>query len=646
MKQFLKFVVGLAMLLILAYPASKLQAQVLGEFTSIEIVDGVPYTSIEGDTNVVVIGENFALPPNYLTKDLDDGYYGGTGNAGVPLGFQFEFNGEIYDRIFINVNGFVSFGQIDEGVLKQPPFLALATKTPNALFFEDPTYPVNVLAPFWGDHRYRTIAESFNGFAPTEVMFVAKTDRFIVEWKDLNINYRLNGEVIKSSVANFQLIIYKSVYPFSKQGDVEFAYGQVNTNNDSGDSRVVTQGASVGVKGEGIVSGGKADYLNGLEYGSNFDDAQNSTRLTQAWQPSGGTDKRIRFTAAASSNIEEFWGDGDVDFSKAEGNKHFGLPQNRYVTVNDVRIIMNSVATAIPLDPVRRRAAYHGDVNHDGRYYINDQGVRINIPWRNKNYADSLPNEVSSLKQILFAANEEDAALILSYFGNHVFELPWLLDTATKNGKVSTPVSYADGLVFGEISKINDMYQIPVYLNTAHDGKLSAKFRMNTEVVNVIGNKQLDGNQFMTSYGTNIVVFAGFGEFNSDEPIATLYVRADAEVINVTEVRLNNEDKSDLSIVSSVNTSSDVETITSTPNPFTTNTTITVNVPKTGRYNVAVYDMLGNQIQVLSNGTLESGVNTFDWNGTNSGNIKVNSGVYIFRLEGNGSTISQKLIVE
>lgn len=646
MKQFLKFVVGIAIMVILAFPASKLQAQVLGEFTSIEIVNNAPYQSIEDSANTQVIGEQFALPPNYLTKDLDDGYYGGPGNAGLPLGFEYEFNGEIYDRIFINVNGFVTFGQKEDGVLKQPPFLALATRTPNALFFEDPTYPVNVIAPFWGDHKFRTTAEAFSGYAESSVMYLAEADKFTVEWKDLNINYNLNGEFIKSSVGNFQLIIYKSVYEFSKQGDIEFAYGQVNTNNNSGDTRVITKGASVGVKGEGIVSGGKADYLNALLFGDNFDNAHTSEILTQAWTPSGGTDKRIRISAAASSNVEEFWGDGDVDYSKAAGNKHFGLSQSRYVTVNDIRIVLNSVATGIPLDPVRRRAAYHGDVNHDGRYYIDDQGVRKNVYWRNKHYSDSLPNEVSSLKQILFEANEEDAAWMLSFLGNHVFELPWLLDTANRNGKLTKSNDLADDITFGEITKINDMYQIPVYLNNAHNGKLSAKFKLNNEIVNVVANKQLDENQLMSSFGTNIVTFAGFGEFTKEEPIVTLYIKANTEIINATEVRVNNEDKSDLSVISSLNTQIVNNDITSTPNPLSNNTEIVANINNTANYKVAIYDIIGNEVKLIVDGILESGLNTFSWDRTNKNNVRVNSGVYIFRIEGNGTSINTKLIVE
>ncbi|MPN15199.1 hypothetical protein SDC9_162528 [bioreactor metagenome] len=58
--------------------------------------------------------------------------------------------------------------------------------------------------------------------------------------------------------------------------------------------------------------------------------------------------------------------------SKAPGGRHasFMNIQNLFVTVSDVRTIMKSVVTGVPLDSVYRKAAFHADVHHDGRYYF------------------------------------------------------------------------------------------------------------------------------------------------------------------------------------------------------------------------------------------------------------------------------------
>jgi len=55
--------------------------------------------------------------------------------------------------------------------------------------------------------------------------------------------------------------------------------------------------------------------------------------------------------------------------SKAEGGRHRALPQNRFVTLNDVRTIMRSIVTQVPLDSLYKHSAFHADVDHNGRFY-------------------------------------------------------------------------------------------------------------------------------------------------------------------------------------------------------------------------------------------------------------------------------------
>lgn len=367
MKKFLITAVGIVILLAVSI-SPRLFAQINGEYKSISIVENVTYEELT--TKTVIPNTAFSLGPNYIQEDSDDGYYR------VNLGFDFEMNGEVFNQAWICVNGFIT--------LTPPPFLP--AKNVNALFLDANNYPVNVIAPFWGDHYYRDDENFFTeGFVPSEISYNVETINhddgtvqrvFVVQWKNLNINYRLGNEDIKSSVGNFQLRLYESLDAFSYQGNIEFAYGTVGPTNrpDLTDTRVITSGSVVGIKGEGKLVGEGADYLNGLVYDQDIAVAGTSQAKTTTWQPSGGSDKRILFSALSVFNVAEWWGDGDVDFSKARGNKHFGMAQNRFVTANDVRLIMRSVANNIPLDPVRRRQAYHGDVNHNGRYYFANDG--------------------------------------------------------------------------------------------------------------------------------------------------------------------------------------------------------------------------------------------------------------------------------
>ncbi|MFN3781519.1 MAG: DUF6390 family protein, partial [Candidatus Kapaibacteriota bacterium] len=400
-------------------------------------------------------------------------------------------------------------------------------KVPTALFYSSSSYPKNVLAPFWGDHHYHTNEEQSIGYKPTKIYYKSDPDRgvFIVEWRYLNIN----DVNVKSSIATFQLRLYKSQDPYSAQGDIEFAYGQVGGNDNTNDTRVITRNASVGIKGDFD----PADFLNGLEYGKDVVIAKTSMRLTNEWAPSGGTDHRIRFRAFARFNVEEFWGDGDVDLSKGYNRKHYNMPQSRYVTVADARLILRSVATGIPLDSVRRRAAYHGDVNHNGRFYYDQNGDRKEIRWRNKYYGDSLPAEIGSIKQIFYQVNEYDAALILHYISARIPELPWIYDTVPQYGKL-TNVEVANNLIFGEPEVINNKIRFPIYLNGEYSGPLSVFVELNEPFVLIKNNSNL-----LVDFENNRGVIAGSGNFSSNEPIAFLVVENSNLVSSNYFVRFN-----------------------------------------------------------------------------------------------------------
>lgn len=646
MKKILVSTLGALIAFLLVIPNST-QAQVSDEFEAILVIPGVSYTPLNPDEPDVNIApaEDFALPPQFNTTDMDDGYYE------IPIGFDFEFNGEVYNKLWINVNGFITFGEKVGSSVKTPPFLP--PKDQKALYVGDNSYPVNVIAPFWGDHYYRDENSLFQGFVPGQILYTSyeNAEKLIIEWKNLNINYNLDGEVIKSSVADFQVILYKSLDEFSQQGNIEFAYGEIGDPMIE-DNRVITKGAAIGIKGEGTIIGELADFLNGLYYVSedNVDDydavraKRDTTKRSTVWPPSGATDSRINFNALGRYNIEEFWGDGDVDFSKAEGQRHYGMPQNRYVTVNDARLIIKSVSRKEPLDPIRRRAAYHGDVNHNGRYYYDESGVRKNIPWRNMSYADSLPDEISSIKQLRFEANEYDASLILKYLSARVPYLPWLLPETIVFGKVNDDL--ATGITFGNVDKIGtNVYQVPVFLDGNLDNALGVKFELNGTIDDVFVNES-EYNKLMTSYGTNVVVLSGEGLFSADEPLAWITFRSENPELNVTDIRFNDNNINDMNVViSSVNTVNDnVSLLENSPNPFSNVTNFNVSIETAGNYTLTVYDLLGNKVKTIFNGELEAGSRTFEWNGLNEAGLTIQPGVYIYTLTGNDVSESQKLI--
>lgn len=640
MKKFLFTAVGVAIICLMTYTSPKAIAQVFGEFKSITIVDNKPYEDITG---TVINPALFALPPNYIGNDRNDGYFR------VNLGFNFEFNGEIFSQAWISTNGYIT--------LSAPP--NLPAPNPQALFLDANNYPVNVIAPYWGDHYLRDETDFFTqGFVPSSITYttITETDAdgvsykvFIVQWKDLNINYLVDGEPVKSSVANFQLRLYESKDAYSRQGDIEFSYGTIGPKNrpDITDTRVITRGSVIGIKGEGKIIGEGADFLNAIFFDQDLELAATRQDRTQDWQPSGGSDKRILLSATTRFNVAEWWGDGDVDFSKAIGNKHFNMTQSRFVTANDARLILKSVAENIPLDPVRRRAAYHADVNHNGRYYYNNAGNKVNIKKRSKVYTDDLPSEISSVKQILFQADENDAAWIMKYISGRLPELPWTIDTFPMYGKL-TPDMSANNIKLGAITKLEEgLFEFPVFVNNYFNGPLSIKFDINGTIVDVVKYNS-DENETMFMNTESRFVMSGHGSFEANQPIALIRFRTIENNITLSDVRFNGEEIGSIDINLNQTEVKDLtETVLSnTPNPASTSTMISVNLNNAGYYSLNIYDLSGNIVKSIYTGELNNGINSFDWNLLNNNSQKVNAGVYMLRLEGNGINLVKKVIVE
>jgi len=623
MKRNFLIAVGLVIILGIMMSLQPLKAQVYGDYDTIRIRTLTPFVEL-GPDKTIIPESAFGLPPNW-NQDLDDGY---SYSTGIDIGFPFEFNGEVYTKLWVCINGFITFSP--------PPFFR--SKEPEGLFVKNAIYPINVIAPFWGDHRLRTYDERFDGYMPTEISYHldAQNGIFTVEWKNLNIN----DQSVKSSIADFQLKLYKSKDPLTNQGDIEFCYGQIGGNIYDPGTLVVTRGASVGIKGEG------KDFLNGLEYqkedGSyDFVLARTSTRLTNEWTPSGGTEKRILFTAEQRYNIGEWWGDGDADMSKGIGRRHYDMPQNRFVTVNDARVIMHSRAVKIPLDSVRKRDAYHGDVNHNGRYWWPDPFTREDIYWRDFYEGDNLPTQVPSLRSVFYQVTEYDAALILHYISARIPQLPWLLDTIPLYGKATLDEAKASAIRFGDAKMINgNTVSIPVYLNGYVNGPLAASFDMNSNVVSV---KTAD-DKIASDFDGNTVVLAGTGEYDSETPVAYINVDLKSE-ISANNIKFNDRNVSDINlIVAGVDDEENNSMLRNYPNPFTSTTLITVNVPETGVYTLTIYDVMGNKVKTLASNEMSAGAQSFVWDGTDEQNMKVQSGAYIYRFIGENVSLSKKLI--
>ncbi len=69
------------------------------------------------------------------------------------------------------------------------------------------------------------------------------------------------------------------------------------------------------------------------------------------------------------------------------------------------------------------------------------------------------------------------------------------------------------------------------------------------------------------------------------------------------------------------------------PNPFNPTTTISYTLAAPTNVRLTVYDMLGRQVQILTNSVLPAGTFDVTWDGRNAGGELVSSGVYFYRME-------------
>ena len=81
------------------------------------------------------------------------------------------------------------------------------------------------------------------------------------------------------------------------------------------------------------------------------------------------------------------------------------------------------------------------------------------------------------------------------------------------------------------------------------------------------------------------------------------------------------------------------------PNPFYTSTVISYNLSEDKNISLEVYNIKGQRIKTLYNGTASKGDHSITWNGTDANNHNVSSGIYFYKLISPGKVISKKMLM-
>jgi len=81
------------------------------------------------------------------------------------------------------------------------------------------------------------------------------------------------------------------------------------------------------------------------------------------------------------------------------------------------------------------------------------------------------------------------------------------------------------------------------------------------------------------------------------------------------------------------------------PNPFNPNTKITFDLSQAQEVHLAVYDLLGQEVAILTNGLLSEGSHEVNWDVISKNGEQMNSGVYLAKLITENQTQSVKMIL-
>jgi FlgD Ig-like domain len=80
------------------------------------------------------------------------------------------------------------------------------------------------------------------------------------------------------------------------------------------------------------------------------------------------------------------------------------------------------------------------------------------------------------------------------------------------------------------------------------------------------------------------------------------------------------------------------------PNPFSGSTSLRFAVPSAGRVRLSVYNVGGQKVADLVNRAMDAGTYSADWDGRDAHGARVAGGVYFYRLEAGGASLTKEMV--
>ena len=202
----------------------------------------------------------------------------------------------------------------------------------------------------------------------------------------------------------------------------------------------------------------------------------------------------------------------------------------------------------------------------------------------------------------LSAGSMGDAA-----FMNQILHIDYAGDNAGNYGVTGVP-PYFSGIVFqyGSTPYVEDW---PDYFTPAYGGEIALQY--NNQLTAAVTYRDEQTATFVMGFAFETITGA--------EQRAALMGRVWAFFNGMTAVAAEQQ-PADFAISAGY------------PNPFNNAITVAYSIQSTGVPEIAVYDLLGRQVQTYAPGTLTPGYYTWRWNGLDRQGHELPSGVYLLRL--------------
>ena len=243
-----------------------------------------------------------------------------------------------------------------------------------------------------------------------------------------------------------------------------------------------------------------------------------------------------------------------------------------------------------------------------------------------------------------------DAAFILLYLAGRLPELPWVYDTVPPFGKA--PITVPTAIVFGNSLTGSENNLVTVPIMAQGNGAIGAEFTMNygpnVHLISVEPVKTYEnGSSVELIENNNKIAIALVGNYTTPTTIANAIFEIDGnkETQNLTTsgMTINREIGRDIS--TSLNPEIGSTNMFAFPNPFNSENGIQIqySTVSDGFVGLEIYDVLGNEVRTLVSNVQMKGNHLITFDGKNDANVTLPSGVYYYRLNADGITLTKQM---